>query len=136
MLLLVGQALAATFLGRAARPKRPLLATTIRSVTSRSTGLAAERNEPQAHEPTPLALLPHDLTAGEHPQVVLQDGHDVHGQAAVGLAAEVGHVDGDAPTGLKHPLALVEHVAQQPRYSMYEPGTPAVELLLVLLSAK
>ncbi len=34
-----------------ARLKRPLLATITRSVMSRSTGLAALRNDPQAHEP-------------------------------------------------------------------------------------
>ena len=70
-------------------------------------------------------------------QVVLQDGHDVGGQAAVRLAAEVGHVDGDAPARLEHPLALGEDVAQQrqvldvgARYAL------AVELLLVLLAGE
>ena len=34
-----------------ARSKRPLLATMMRSVMSRSTGLVALRNDPHAHEP-------------------------------------------------------------------------------------
>ena len=37
--------------GPATRSKRPLLAMITRSVVSRSTGLAGERNEPQAHDP-------------------------------------------------------------------------------------
>jgi len=67
-------------------------------------------------------------------QVVLQDGHDVGGQAAVGLAAEVGHVDRYAPARLEHPLALGEDVTQQRQ--VLDVGARhalAVELLLVLL---
>ena len=125
-------------LGLSARPKRPLLATMTRSVTSRSTGLAGERKDPQAHEPAgPVALLPDDLAPGQQVQVVLEDGHHVGGQAAVGLAAEVGHVDGDPPARLEHPLALGEHLAQE--LEVLEVGTRhpfTVELLLVLLAGE
>ena len=46
-----GRPSAARCLTVRARSKRPLLATTTRSVMSRSTGLAALRNDPHAHEP-------------------------------------------------------------------------------------
>ncbi len=135
---LVGQALAPAFLGRA-RPAEAALARhhdPLGHVAQHRVGGRAERT-PGTRARRPFALLPHDLTAGEHPQVVLQDGHDVRGQAAVGLAAEVGHVDGDAPTGLEHPLALVEHVAQQLEVlDIRTRDTLAVELLLVLLSGE
>ena len=66
---------AARALGRlTARSKRPLLATTTRSVTSRSTGLAGRWNEPQAQEPpAPARLVPHDLAPEQQAELVLQD---------------------------------------------------------------
>ena len=48
--------------GLRARPKRPLDATTTRSVTSRNTGLAAERKEPQAHEPLAPSPFCHTIS--------------------------------------------------------------------------
>ena len=125
-------------LGLRARPKRPLLATTTRSVTSRSTGLAAERKEPQAHEPLAPSPFCHTISPrGQQVEVVLQDGHDVGRQAAIRLAPEVGHVDGDAAARLEHALALGEHVAQQRQVLDVGPGHPlAVELLLVLLAGE
>ena len=45
-----------------ARSKRPLLATTTRSVRSRSTGLAALRNEPHATEPDAPSALRHTIS--------------------------------------------------------------------------
>jgi len=47
---LVRQALALAVLAPRARSKRPLLATTMRSLTSRSTGFAAEPYEPHAQD--------------------------------------------------------------------------------------
>ena len=70
-------------------------------------------------------------------EVVLQDGHDVGRQAAIRLAPEVGHVDGDAAARLEHALAVGEHVAQQRQVLDVGPGHPlAVELLLVLLAGE
>jgi hypothetical protein len=51
-----------------------LLATTTRSVRSRSTGLVGERNDPHAHDPAgALALLPDDLAAQQQTEAVLED---------------------------------------------------------------
>ena len=70
-------------------------------------------------------------------QVVLQDGHDVGSQAAVGLAPQVGHIDGDPAARLEDPLALGEDVAQQRQVLDVGPGHPfPVELLLVLLAGE
>ena len=92
---------------------------------------------PGARAAGPLALLPDDLAPGQEVQVVLQDRHDVGGQAAVGLAAEVGHVDRNAAARLEHPLALGEDVAQQRQVLDVGAGHPlAVELLLVLLAGE
>ena len=92
-----------------ARSNRPLLAMTTRSVTSRSTGLAGLRNEPHAHDPlAPSCLVPDDLAPQQQAEAVLQDGDDVGGQRPVRLAAQVGHVDGDAAAGLERAHALGE----------------------------
>ncbi len=138
MLLSCGSPAALRAFGLSARPKRPLLATMTRSVTSRRTGLAAERKEPQAHEPLAPSPFCHTISPrGKQVQVVLEDGHDVGGQAAVGLAPEVGHVDGDAAARLEHALALGEDVAQQGQVLDVGPRHPlAVELLLVLLAGE
>ena len=53
-----------------------------------------------------LGLLPDDLASQEQAEVVLEDPGDVSSQAPEGAAAEVGDVDGDAPTGLEHPHTL------------------------------
>ncbi len=125
-------------LGLRARPKRPLLATMTRSVTSRSTGLAAERNEPQAHEPLAPSPFCHTISPrGSRCRSSCRMRHDVGRQAAIRLAPEVGHVDRDAAAGLEHPLALGEDVAQQRQVLDVGPGHPrAVELLLVLLAGE
>ena len=99
-------------------------------------GGRAERT-PGARAARPFALLPDDLAPGQQVQVVLEDGHDVGGKAAVRLAPEVGHVDRDAATRLEHALALGEDVAQQGEVLDVGPGhTLAVELLLVLLAGE
>ena len=70
-------------------------------------------------------------------QIVLEDGHDVSGQAAVGLAPQVGYIHGDAAARLEHPFALGEDVAQQRQILDVGPGHPfPVELLLVLLAGE
>src|SRR5215210_5469471 len=74
-----------------ARSKRPLLAMTMRSVRSRSTGLPGRWKEPQAH----------DLTPEEQAQAVLKDVRDVGGQRPVWPPAQIGHVHGDAAAGLQ-----------------------------------
>ena len=126
-------------LGRRPGPEnRPLLATTTRSVTSRSTGLAALRNEPQAHDPlAPSAFCQTISPLGRSRRPVLEDGHHVGGQAPVGLAAEVGHVDGDAPARLERPGAVGEDVLQQAQVLEVGAGDAlAVQLLLVLLAGE
>ncbi len=135
---LVGQPLAASLLG-AARPPEASLAghdDALGHVAQHRVGGGAE-GAPGARAAGPLALLPHDLASGQQVQVVLQDGHDIGGQAAIRLATEVGHVDGDATAGLEHPLALGEDVAQQRQ--VLDVGARhalAVELLLVLLAGE
>jgi len=82
-----------------------------------------------------LGLLPHDLAAGEEVQVVLEDRHDVGGEAAIRLAPQVGHVDRDPPPRLEHALAFREHVTQE--REVLDVGARhafPVELLLVLLA--
>ena len=61
---------------------------------------------------SPLGLLPDHLSSEQHPEVVLEDGGDVCGQVPEGFATEIGHVDGDAPSGLQHPDALGEDVTE------------------------
>src|SRR5918997_1838218 len=97
-----------------ARSKRPLLATTTRSVMSRRTGFAAPRNDPHAPGAAgALALLPDELAPEQQAEPVLEDADDVGREAAVRLAPEVGDVDGDAAARLERPHALGEHVLQQ-----------------------
>ena len=82
-------------------------------------------------------LLPHDLTPQEEGEVVLEHAHDVAGQGAVRLAAEVRHVDRDAPAGLEHPPALGEHVAQHLQVLEIRTGrAPFAEGGLVLLAGE
>ena len=59
-----------------------------------------------------LGLLPDHLPPQQQAQFVLEDPDDVGRQAAVRLAAQVRHVDGDPPSGLHDPHALGEHVAE------------------------
>ena len=96
-----------------ARSKRPLLAMMTRSVRSRSTGLAGLWKVPHAQEPqAPRALAPDDLAAQQQAEAVLEDGDDVGRERAVRLAAEVGHVDRDAPARLELVDALGEDVVE------------------------
>ena len=67
---------------------------------------------PRTRPARPALLLPDDLTAQQQPQVVLQDGGDVGGQAAVRTPAEVGDVHRDATTRLERADALAQHVTQ------------------------
>ena len=98
---------------RPTRSNRPLLAMITRSVVSRSTGFAGRLvRAPRARSARAALLLPDDLTAQQQTQVVLQDGGDVGGQAAVRAAAEVGDVHRDATTRLERADALAQHVAQ------------------------
>ena len=138
MLLSCGRPAARRSFGLLARPKRPLLATITRSVTSRRTGLAGERKEPQAQEPLAPSPFCHMISpSGQEAQVVLQDGHDVGRQASIRLATQVGHVDGDPAAGLEHPLALGEHLSQELQVLEIRAGhTLAVQLLLVLLAGE
>ena len=120
-----------------ARSKRPLLATTTRSVTSRRTGLAALRNEPHATDPDAAsALLPDDLPAQQQAEL-LEDAADVGRQAAVGLAPEVGDVDRDAPARLEHAHAVGEHRGEHVEVlEVRRRDAVALELLLVLLAGE
>jgi len=63
-------------------------------------GSTSERT-PCARATRAFALLPDQLAAQEQTEIVLQDLDDVRGQAAVGLASEVGNVHRDATTGLE-----------------------------------
>ncbi len=132
---LVRQPGPATLLGAAGPSEAPLAGhdDALGHIAQHRIGGGAE-GAPGAGAAGPFALLPHDLAPGQQVQVVLQDGHDVGGQAAVGLATEVGHVDRDAAARLEHALALGEDVAQQRQVLDVGAGHPlAVELLLVLL---
>ena len=116
-----------------ARSKRPLLAITTRSVRSRSTGLAGCLNDPQAQlPPAPRALRQIDLAAQQQPQAVLQDPDDVGRQGSVGLAAEVGHVDGDAAAGLELGDALGEDVFEHREVLDVGGGDVALAKLLLV----
>ena len=96
------------------RSKRPLLAMTTRSVTSRSTGFAALRNEPHAQLPAaPSPLRQMTSPRSSRPSSSWRMRDDVGGQAAVRLAAEVGDVHRDAPARLELARALGEHVGEQ-----------------------
>ena len=96
-----------------ARSKRPLLAITTRSVRSRSTGLAGcLEGAPGAVGARAAGLAPDHLAAQEQAEAVLQDPDHVGRQRAVGLAAEVGHVDGDAAARLELLDALGEDVLE------------------------
>ena len=112
MVLLAGQALglaAARWCG----PGRsgPCWPRSTRSVRSRSTGFLALWKLPQAQlPPAPRAFCQMISPRSSRPRSVLEDVDDVGRQRAVGLAAEVGHVDGDAAARLEHPGALGEHV--------------------------
>jgi hypothetical protein len=82
-------------------------------------------------------LLPDDLAPEEEGEVVLEHAHDVAGQRAVRLAAEVRHVDRDAPAGLEHTPAFGEHVAQHRQVLEIRPGHMALaERRLVLLAGE
>ena len=135
---LVGEALATALLGAACPPEAALAGhdDALGHVAQHGIGGRPE-GAPGARAAGPFTFLPDDLAAGQQVQVVLEDGHDVGGQAAVRLAAEVGHVDRDAAARLEHPLALGEDVAQQ-RQVLHVGArhTLAVELLLVLLAGE
>ena len=75
---------------------------------------AAERT-PRARAAGALAFLPDQLAASSRPRSCSQDPDDVRGQAAVRLAAEVGHVHRDPPAGLELAHAFGEHVASASR---------------------
>jgi putative ubiquitin-RnfH superfamily antitoxin RatB of RatAB toxin-antitoxin module len=83
-------------------------------VAQHRVGRAAER-PPRAVARGRLGLAPDDLAPQQEAQLVLEDAHDVGRQAAVGLAAEVGHVDREPPAGLEDAHALGEHLVQQPQ---------------------
>ena len=122
-------------LGLRARPKRPLLATMTRSVTSRSTGLAAERNEPQAQEP--LAPSPFCHTISPRGRRCRSSCRMVMTSAArlrYGLRPRLATLTAMRPPGSSTRLHSANTSRSSARYSMYEPGHAlAVELLLVLL---
>ncbi|MEZ5250690.1 MAG: hypothetical protein R2713_16220 [Ilumatobacteraceae bacterium] len=61
-LLTAGSPRRARFFASTARSKRPLLATTIRSLTSRSTGLPGRWNDPQAHDPDAPRCFTHTIS--------------------------------------------------------------------------
>ncbi len=135
MLLSWGSPVAPAFPGTA-RPPEAALARhddALGHVAQHRVGGRAE-GAPGARAAGALALAPHDLAPRQQVQVVLEDGHDVGRQAPVGLAPEVGHVDGDAAARLERPLALGEDIAQQRQVLDVGARHPlAVELLLVLL---
>ena len=84
-------------------------------VAQHRVGGAAER-APGTRPAGPLALLPDHLAPrSRRPRSSCRIGGDVGGQAAVGLAAQVGHVDGDPAAGLEGPGALGEHVLRADR---------------------
>ena len=116
----------------------PCDATITRSVRSRSTGLAGLRNEPQAQLPAGApGLEPHDLAPQQQAEPVLQDADDVGRQRPVGLAAQVGDVDGDAAAGLelaRRTRRTRPRAARGTRCTT--PGCPRPELLLVLLAGE
>ena len=116
----------------------PCWRSTTRSLMSRSTGFAALRNEPHAHEPlAPSPFCQISSPRSSRPRSSLEDADDVGGQAAVRLAAEVGDVDGDAPARLERADALGEDVAQQVEVLEVRRGhAVALELLLVLLAGE
>ena len=125
-------------LGLRARPKRPLLATTTRSVTSRSTGLAAERNEPQAHEP--LAPSPFCQTISPRGSRCRSSCRMVMTSAArlrYGLRPRLATFTAMRPPGSSTRLHSAKTSRQQREVLDVGPGHPlAVELLLVLLAGE
>ena len=105
-------------------------------VAEHRVGRAAERS-PCARAGGALALLPDQLAAQQQAEVVLEDADHVGRQAAVGLAAEVGDVDGDASAGLEGAHALGEHVGQHLEVlEVRGRDALALELLLVLLAGE
>ena len=95
---------------------------------------AAERS-PRAAAGRAFALAPHDLAAQQEAELVLEDADDVGGEAAVGLAAEVGDVHRDAPARLELARALGEHVGEQLEVlDVRARHAVALELLFVLLA--
>jgi hypothetical protein len=75
-------------------------------------GRAAER-APGAGPGGPLGLLPDQLPPQQQAEAVLEDADDVGREAAVGLAAEVGHVHRHPPPRFELAAALGEHVPEQ-----------------------
>lgn len=58
--------------------------------------------------------LPPDYLAPEQQTERLEDPDDVSRQAAIGLSAQIGHIDGDAASRLQHPDAFGEDIMEQP----------------------
>src|SRR5579862_5303315 len=98
------------------RSKRPLEKHRQYSWTSRTTGLAAERQLPQAQlPPAPLGLVPDHLGTHEEPDRAYARG-DLMGERHVETAAEVGDVHDCPAPGLEHAVRLGED-ALEARYS-------------------
>ena len=119
-----------------ARSKRPLLAITTRSVMSRSTGLAALRNEPHAQLPAaPSPLRQMTSPRSSRPRSSCRMRMTSAERLRYGLRPEVRDVHRDAPARFELARAFGEHVAQQVEVlEVRRRDALAFELLFVLLA--
>ena len=123
--------------GAALGPVEPTLARdddAFGGVAEHRVGRAAERT-PRAVARRALTLAPNDFAAQQQVQTILQDRHDVGGQAAVRLATEVRDVDCDTTAGFELVCTLGEDVGEELQVLGVRRGyTFAFELLFVLLA--
>ena len=109
-----------------ARSKRPLLATMIRSVTSRSTGLVGLRNEPHAHDPLAPTLFCHTISPrSNRPRRSCRMCTTSDERLRYGLRPRLATLAAIRPPGSSTRTQSANTSASSSRYSRYELGMPS-----------
>ncbi len=109
-----------------ARSKRPLLATMTRSVMSRSTGLAALRNEPQAHDPlAPSAFCQISSPRSSRPRSCSRMRITSADRLRYGLRPRLATLTAMRPPGSRVRTHSAKTAVSMSRYSRYDDGTPS-----------
>ena len=120
-----------------ARSKRPLLATMTRSVMSRSTGLAALRSEPQAHDPlAPSAFCQISSPRSSRPRSCSRMRITSADRLRYGLRPRLATLTAMRPPGSSVRTHSANTVVSMSRYSRSDDGALAPQLLLVLLAGE
>ncbi len=121
-----GRCSAARCLAGLARSKRPLLAMTTRSLMSRSTGLAALRKEPQAHDPlapSPFCQISSPRSSSPRSSSRMRMTSD--DRLRYGLRPRLATLTAMRPPGSSVRTHSANTLRNMSRYSRYDDGTPS-----------